>query len=202
MDTTHTPFPFLFFSSLIIDLWSRRKYGISTFSSMLTVCRHGSLDNLTSYTLFWLIVSHLSFFSRCSNAALFQMIVSHSHEDWSFSSSILRHQSAHAYDTYYLMLPHFTRHITPHHVISCHKYVIKIETKISTQSTSVSSFLFSLLSWSPKAVLPLECRSKVKWEWSDENTCILIHPILVILGNTEERRVDSIQNNAIAMHDR
>ena len=49
---------------------------------------------------------------------------------------------------------------------------------------------------------PLECRSKAKWEWSDENTCTLTHPILVMLGNTEERRVNSVQNNAMAMHDR
>ena len=163
-----------------------------------------TLPHLTLHTLSYFILFHFIFtyLYRALTAALFQMTISHSHEDWSILSSMLQHQSAYVYDTYYLMLPHFTRHITPHHVISCHKYVIKIETKISTQSTSVSSFLISLLSWSPKAVLPLECRSKVKWEWSDENTCILIHPILVILGNTEERRVDSIQNNAIAMHDR
>ena len=124
-------------------------YSIRIFSSMYIVTVDMTalitLPHLTLHTLSYFILFHFIFtyLYRALTAALFQMTISHSHEDWSILSSMLQHQSAYVYDTYYLMLPHFTRHITPHHVISCHKYVINIETRLllSRRQSLLSSSL-------------------------------------------------------------
>jgi hypothetical protein len=87
-------------------------------------------------------------------------------------------------------------------VISCYKYVIQIETKISILSMQ-ASFLFS----------PLYCISEslgrvavglvlwnIVWTASWENTCILIHPIQLIQDTLQKRCHKSTQ--LTAMHDK